>query len=148
MSGLAVDRSVRTTLAFVKTLPGGDRDFSFYRAPGAVISFDPNLRPAAGDRSRLARGGHLVTDPHRRTFLPQKSGPGTPNRKKLLAYCHMVLYNTHIEITRQGMGCWNTPRPYAGDVTSHTAENCANPIITVPFPFYKGGFWVVCLLAV
>lgn len=33
--GLCVDESARTTLAFVKTLPGGDRDFSFYRNPGA-----------------------------------------------------------------------------------------------------------------
>ena len=32
---LAADKDVRTTLAFVKTLPGGDRDFSFYRNPGA-----------------------------------------------------------------------------------------------------------------
>lgn len=32
---LITDRHVRTTLAFVKTLEGGDRDFSFYRAPGA-----------------------------------------------------------------------------------------------------------------
>ena len=35
MDALAVDKDVRTTLAFVKTLPGGDRDFSFYRNPGA-----------------------------------------------------------------------------------------------------------------
>ena len=35
MGGLATDPDVRTTLAFVQTLPGGDRDFSFYRNPGA-----------------------------------------------------------------------------------------------------------------
>lgn len=34
-AGLILDRDVRTTLAFVETLPGGDRDFSFYRNPGA-----------------------------------------------------------------------------------------------------------------
>ncbi len=34
-SNLIVDEDVRTTLAFVETLPGGDRDFSFYRNPGA-----------------------------------------------------------------------------------------------------------------
>ncbi|MCR5687948.1 MAG: carbohydrate kinase [Lachnospiraceae bacterium] len=33
--GLAVDGKVRTTLAFVKTFEDGDRDFSFYRNPGA-----------------------------------------------------------------------------------------------------------------
>ena len=35
MDYLAEDRAARTTLAFVKRLPGGDRDFSFYRTPGA-----------------------------------------------------------------------------------------------------------------
>ena len=35
MDGLAVDPAVRTTLAFVKTFENGDRDFSFYRNPGA-----------------------------------------------------------------------------------------------------------------
>lgn len=34
-SNLIMDADVRTTLAFVETLPGGDRDFSFYRNPGA-----------------------------------------------------------------------------------------------------------------
>lgn len=32
---LLVDQEVHTTLAMVHTLPGGDRDFSFYRNPGA-----------------------------------------------------------------------------------------------------------------
>lgn len=32
---LKVDDTVHTTLAFVHTYPGGDRDFSFYRNPGA-----------------------------------------------------------------------------------------------------------------
>lgn len=35
MEYLAVDREARTTLAFVKKLANGDRDFSFYRNPGA-----------------------------------------------------------------------------------------------------------------
>ena len=96
MSGLLADQKVHTTLAFVQTAPDGDRDFSFYRDPGAdmmltteevpvslientkifhfgtlsltsepvraatvkavalarragaVISFDPNLRPPCG----------------------------------------------------------------------------------------------------
>ena len=33
--GVVVDNDVRTTLAFVQKLPSGDRDFSFYRNPGA-----------------------------------------------------------------------------------------------------------------
>lgn len=42
---LVTDPKIPTTLAFVKTFPNGDRDFSFYRKPGALVSFDPNLRP-------------------------------------------------------------------------------------------------------
>ncbi len=34
-TGLIKDSQVNTTLAFVHTLPDGDRDFSFYRKPGA-----------------------------------------------------------------------------------------------------------------
>lgn len=33
--GMAFDPEVHTTLAFVHTLPGGEREFSFYRKPGA-----------------------------------------------------------------------------------------------------------------
>ena len=35
MDYLVFDKDIRTTLAFVKTFPNGDRDFSFYRNPGA-----------------------------------------------------------------------------------------------------------------
>ena len=35
MDYLRFDKDVRTTLAFVKTFENGDRDFSFYRSPGA-----------------------------------------------------------------------------------------------------------------
>lgn len=35
ISGLAEDEQVNTTLAFVQTLEDGDREFSFYRNPGA-----------------------------------------------------------------------------------------------------------------
>ena len=34
-SNLIIDEDARTTLAFVETFPNGDRDFSFYRNPGA-----------------------------------------------------------------------------------------------------------------
>ncbi|NLL77678.1 MAG: carbohydrate kinase [Clostridiales bacterium] len=34
-AGLIVDKEARTTLAFVQTFEDGDRDFSFYRNPGA-----------------------------------------------------------------------------------------------------------------
>ena len=102
-SYLVMDGSCHTTLAFVKTAPNGDRDFSFYRDPGAdmllraeevpeeavanarifhfgtlslthdgvraatqkavcaakaggaLISFDPNLRPPLWSSLELAR---------------------------------------------------------------------------------------------
>ena len=47
--GLLRDESVHTTLAFVHTLPGGDRTFSFYRKPGADIM----LRAEELDRELL-----------------------------------------------------------------------------------------------
>lgn len=37
VEGLVYDRKVNTTLAFVHSLADGDRDFSFYRNPGADI---------------------------------------------------------------------------------------------------------------
>ena len=39
---LIVDKDVHTTLAFVHTYPGGDRDFSFYRNPGADMMLAKN----------------------------------------------------------------------------------------------------------
>lgn len=38
--GLLFDEEVRTTLAFVKTSKGGERDFSFYRNPGADMMLE------------------------------------------------------------------------------------------------------------
>ena len=107
MSALCMDANTRTTLAFVKTDEHGDRDFSFYRNPGAdmmlteeelpldmlrdakifhfgtlsmthgavrqatkaavlaakeagaIISFDPNLRPPLWDSLNEARAQML-----------------------------------------------------------------------------------------
>ncbi len=49
LDGLRRDAAVHTTLAIVHTQPGGDRDFSFYRRPGA----DMMLRPDELDRAML-----------------------------------------------------------------------------------------------
>ncbi len=48
-SNLLVDQNARTTLAFVQTFADGDRDFSFYRNPGA----DMLLREDELDESML-----------------------------------------------------------------------------------------------
>ena len=50
--GLISDKEVHTTLAFVHTYPDGDRDFSFYRSPGADMMLkkeevDPEIIKAA-----------------------------------------------------------------------------------------------------
>ena len=59
MDALAADKDVRTTLAFVKTLPGGDRDFSFYRNPGADMMLTPEEIPE--DMVSAARIFHFGT---------------------------------------------------------------------------------------
>ena len=46
MDYLVEDRDVRTTLAFVKTFENGDRDFSFYRNPGADMMLTEDELPA------------------------------------------------------------------------------------------------------
>ena len=45
MSALLMDREVHTTLAFVKTFANGDRDFSFYRDPGADMMLTESELP-------------------------------------------------------------------------------------------------------
>ncbi len=59
-SNLSFDQESRTTLAFVQTLPGGERDFSFYRNQGADImlsedEIDKNLL----QRSKIFHFGTL-----------------------------------------------------------------------------------------
>ena len=46
MDYLVFDKNVRTTLAFVKTFPNGDRDFSFYRNPGADMMLTEEELPS------------------------------------------------------------------------------------------------------
>ena len=50
MDYLLEDPEVHTTLAFVKTFPGGDRDFSFYRNPGADMQLRAEELPAEAIR--------------------------------------------------------------------------------------------------
>ena len=45
LKGLQMDDTVHTTLAFVHRLPNGDRDFSFYRNPGADMMLESNEIP-------------------------------------------------------------------------------------------------------
>ncbi len=61
MSGLEMDDEVRTTLAFVEKLPNGDRDFSFYRNPGADIMLTAKEVEAHRDLIENAKIFHLGT---------------------------------------------------------------------------------------
>lgn len=62
-TGLLFDSSVPTTLAFVHTLPGGDRDFSFYRNPGAdmELSIDDIKSEAVTNLIQSTRIFHFGT---------------------------------------------------------------------------------------
>lgn len=57
--GLRMDDEVHTTLAFVHTFPDGDRDFSFYRKPGADMMLAEN--EIDYDLIRQAKIFHLGT---------------------------------------------------------------------------------------
>ena len=60
MDYLVFDREVRTTLAFVKTFTNGDRDFSFYRNPGADMMLTEEELPLdAIANSRIFHFGTL-----------------------------------------------------------------------------------------
>lgn len=60
MDYLVFDKDVRTTLAFVKTFPNGDRDFSFYRNPGAdMMLTEEELPPDAISDCRIFHFGTL-----------------------------------------------------------------------------------------
>ena len=58
-TGLVTDDDVRTTLAFVRTFEDGDRDFSFYRNPGADMMLNPD--DVNEDIIRGARIFHMGT---------------------------------------------------------------------------------------
>lgn len=64
LDGLVFDKSVPTTLAFVKTGDDGDRDFSFYRKPGADVCLTPEEVPVElVERARIFHFGSVsLTD--------------------------------------------------------------------------------------
>lgn len=59
-SNLLVDNEVNTTLAFVHTFPDGDREFSFYRNPGADMMLTANeVNPEFIAQSKIFHFGTL-----------------------------------------------------------------------------------------
>ena len=61
MDGLFYDSDIHTTLAFVHTFPGGDRDFSFYRNPGADMSLTADEVRSKKDLIESSRAFHFGT---------------------------------------------------------------------------------------
>jgi fructokinase len=59
--GLLTDKDVHTTLAFVHTAPGGDRDFSFYRNPGADMMLNEDEVEGLSHIIREAKIFHFGT---------------------------------------------------------------------------------------
>lgn len=58
--GLVKDEKIHTTLAFVHTLEGGDRDFSFYRNPGAdMMLTESELHVPMIENGRIFHFGSL-----------------------------------------------------------------------------------------
>lgn len=59
-SNLLVDEEVNTTLAFVHTFPDGDREFSFYRNPGAdMMLTEDEVNPEFVSQAKIFHFGTL-----------------------------------------------------------------------------------------
>ena len=61
-SNLKMDADVNTTLAFVHTFPDGDREFSFYRNPGADMKLTADEIDAEFKESKAVPFWHPVHD--------------------------------------------------------------------------------------
>lgn len=57
--GLVLDPAAHTTLAFVQNAPDGDREFSFYRDPGADELLTPEELPKGLEATRVFHFGSL-----------------------------------------------------------------------------------------
>ena len=79
---LLMDKDIPTTLAFVKTAPNGDRDFSFYRKPGADMMLRQEELPL--EMLKKTRIFHFGTtkgsgrQPSGPFRPPARPGPGSP----------------------------------------------------------------------
>ncbi len=87
MDYLLEDEAVHTTLAFVKTFPNGDRDFSFYREPGADMMLRADELPQEALQSaRIFHFGTLsMTHPEVR-FATRKAVTLAKEAKALISF--------------------------------------------------------------
>ena len=58
--GLVADPTVPTTLAFVQTLAGGERSFSFYRSPGADTPMNTSAPASTSAREPVRLAGLVM----------------------------------------------------------------------------------------
>lgn len=113
---LQYDKDVHTTLAFVHKLPDGDRDFSFYRRPGADMMLRPEeiaeelfkktkifhcgslsltdepVRSASRRALELAKeAGCLISfDPNLRKSLWENLDDAKKYAREVMAYCDVL----------------------------------------------------------
>ena len=87
MDYLREDEQVHTTLAFVKTFPNGDRDFSFYRNPGADMMLNADELPLEALRdTRIFHFGTLsMTHPDVR-FATRKAVTAAKEAGALISF--------------------------------------------------------------
>ena len=87
MDYLLEDEVVHTTLAFVKTFPNGDRDFSFYREPGADMMLRADELPteALADTRIFHFGTLSMTHPEVR-FATRKAVTLAKEAKALISF--------------------------------------------------------------
>ena len=85
--GLVYDRNVNTTLALVHTLPGGDRDFSFYRKPGADIMLtDKEVNRKLIDECRVFHFGSLSLTNEPSAAATKAAAAYAKNAGKLISF--------------------------------------------------------------
>ncbi|MDR1541953.1 MAG: carbohydrate kinase [Clostridiales bacterium] len=87
VSGLAVDASCGTTLAFVHLSPSGDRSFSFYRNPGADLLLETSeVKLDIIDESKIFHFGSvsLTGEPCRTTIF--ESVAYAKEKGKIISY--------------------------------------------------------------
>ena len=79
-SGLCTDKEIHTTLAMVHTYPDGDRDFSFYRNPGADMMLN---------KEEICE--ELIAKQQKKPFVLRKS----PVRLFLLTRTYVLHFGIH-----------------------------------------------------
>ncbi len=85
--GLCFDNEVKTTLAFVKTFANGDRDFAFYRNPGADMMLTPEeVQQEQIENSRIFHFGTLSMTHEGVCLATEKAVNAAKSGKTLISF--------------------------------------------------------------